>query len=315
MTAAKPAPGPGSPIGVVGLGNMGAPMARNLSAAGFGVVAFDRVAAAVDGLVADTSVQAATCLADLAGRCHAVITMLPRGEDVRDVVLGAPEGHGDRLLAGLAPGSVVLDMSSSPPRATQDLGSRLAAKDIAIVDAPVSGGVPRAIDATLAIMVGGDDAVVDRVLPLLEAMGRDILRTGPLGSGHAMKALNNYVSAAGLVAAAEALIVGRRFGLEPETMVRVLNASSGRNNSTEKKLSQQVISRRFAAGFSLGLMVKDINTALDLAQDCDLHLGLAETCVDLWRRAEALLGADVDHTAVVRLLESETGEEIAPLAR
>ncbi len=156
----------------------------------------------------------------------------------------------------LAKDALIIDMSSSVPVDTQSLGKTLAERGIGLVDAPVSGGVRRAIDGTLAIMAGGDAALVERARPVLQAMAKSVFATGPLGSGHAMKALNNYVSAAGLVAACEALLVGRRFGLQPDTIIDVLNASTGKNNSTDVKMKQFVISESFASGFSLALMAK-----------------------------------------------------------
>ena len=191
-------------------------------------------------------------------------------------------------------------MSSSDPLGTRKLGDSLAAAGIALVDAPVSGGVRRAADGTLAIMAGGEGAVIDRIEPLLAAIGRSIFRTGPLGSGHAMKALNNYVSGAGLVAALEALRVGSAFGLDPAVIVDVLNASTGRNNSTENKLKQFVLSESFASGFSLGLMAKDIRTADELARALGIPAPLAERTAALWVEAARLLGPDADHTEVDR---------------
>jgi 3-hydroxyisobutyrate dehydrogenase len=171
------------------------------------------------------------------------------------------------------------------------------------VDAPVSGGVKRAIEGTLAIMVGGSGAVIDRVAPVLSAMGKSIFRTGPLGSGHAAKALNNYVSAAGLVAAIEALATASKFGLDPEVLVDVLNASSGRNNSTENKLKQYVIPGKFTSGFSLALMAKDIRIADGLARDVGVAAPLADHVSELWNAAEKELGVSADHTAIGRYLE------------
>jgi 3-hydroxyisobutyrate dehydrogenase len=158
------------------------------------------------------------------------------------------------------------------------------------------------VDGTLAIMVGGDGRTIDRVEPLLSAMGRSIFRTGPLGSGHAMKALNNYVSGAGLIAAIEAVRVGRSFGLDPNVMIDVLNASTGRNNSTEVKLKQFVVSETYASGFFIGLMAKDIRTADSLAKELGIKVPLADRCADLWDEASRQLGEMADHTEIDRYL-------------
>jgi 3-hydroxyisobutyrate dehydrogenase len=229
--------------------------------------------------------------------------MLPDGKIVRKVLCGTA-GSNDGVLAGLAAGSLVIDMSSSAPVGTRELGAELAVRGVALVDAPVSGGVKRAVDGTLAIMAGGAAADIERCRPLLAAMGRDIFPTGPLGSGHAMKALNNYVSAAGLAAAAEAVLVGRRFGLDPAVMTDILNASTGRNNATENKLKQFILSRRYSAGFSLGLMAKDLRTALETAEATATPAPLAAACIALWNAAEARLGAAADHTAIAQYLET-----------
>jgi 3-hydroxyisobutyrate dehydrogenase len=196
----------------------------------------------------------------------------------------------------LSPGTIVIDMSSSAPLGTRALGGELKAASLPFIDAPVSGGVKRAIDASLAVMVGGDADIIARVEPVLAAMGKDIFRTGPLGSGHAMKALNNYVSAAGLTAAVEALVVGQKFGLDPNVMADILNASSGRNNTTENKLKQFIIPKNFTSGFSVALMAKDIRTADELGAAIGVATPLAEVCAELWGEAAAQLGPAADHT-------------------
>ena len=208
-----------------------------------------------------------------------VITLLPNGKIVR-------RSHGCRA-SHLAPGAIVVEMSSSAPLGTRKLGEEMIAAGFEFIDAPVSGGVKRAVDGTLAIMVGGEPATIDRVDPVLAAMGRSIFRTGVLGSGHAMKALNNYVSAAGLVAAVEALQVGRKFGLDPDLMADILNVSSGKNNTTELKLKQFIISQTFNAGFPLRLMAKDVRTADELAHALGLSTPLADLCAKLWDDARS----------------------------
>jgi len=288
-------------IGFVGLGNMGAPMAENLLKAGFELALADADPARLTGFAARAARPAS--LAELGRASELVITMLPDGKIVRKVLCGTA-GSNDGVLAGLAAGSLVIDMSSSAPVGTRELGAELAARGVALVDAPVSGGVKRAIDGTLAIMAGGAAADIERCRPLLAAMGRDIFPTGPLGSGHAMKALNNYVSAAGLAAAAEAVLVGRRFGLDPAVMTDILNASTGRNNATENKLKQFILSRRYSAGFSLGLMAKDLRTALETAEATATPAPLAAACIALWNAAEARLGGAADHTAIAQYLET-----------
>jgi len=291
---------PPAAIGFIGLGQMGTPMAARLAKAGFAVKAWDRLEPARRGFETAAGIAAANSAADVCGAVTAVVTMLPDGKAVREVLCGARGQEG--ALAAAAAGTCVIDMSSSSPVDTLALAETLKPRGFPVVDAPVSGGVKRALDGTLAIMVGGEAAAVRRALPLFQPLGGQVFRTGPLGSGHAMKALNNYVSAAGLAAAAEAVIVGSHFGLDPLVIVDVLNASTGRNNSTENKLKQQVLSGEFAAGFSLGLMAKDLHTAADIARHLGVAAPLAEACEALWSEADRTLGAGADHTEIFRYL-------------
>jgi 3-hydroxyisobutyrate dehydrogenase len=168
---------------------------------------------------------------------------------------------------------------------------------VALVDAPVSGGTKGAQDGTLTIMIGGDDeAAVARAKPILECMGKRLFDTGPLGSGHAMKALNNYVAATGFAAASEALIVGERFGLDPKTMVDIMNVSTGRNFSTENTIKGQVLTRAFASGFALGLMAKDVKIAADLAAGLDLDAPILRLASARLGDAAGAVGGGKDHT-------------------
>jgi 3-hydroxyisobutyrate dehydrogenase len=205
------------------------------------------------------------------------------------------------LGRALPRGSVVIDMSSSDPTGTRELGKALAANGVALVDAPVSGGVPKADAGTLAIMIGGDDAAaIERAQPLLEVMGKKLFLTGPLGSGHAMKALNNYVGAAAFAATSEALLVGKRFGLEPAVMVEVLNASSGRSFHTDLVFPDHVVGGKFAAGFAIGLMAKDVGIAAALAREIGVDSPLCQMTSGLWNEARDALGGTADFTAAYK---------------
>jgi 3-hydroxyisobutyrate dehydrogenase len=289
---------PPATIGFIGLGNMGRPMAARLAEAGYDLHLLDKDASVAKSFAAERGATVAPSLAALAGAASAVITMLPDGKAVREVALGR-----DGLIDNLSAGCVVIDMSSSDPVGTRELGAALLAKQIDLVDAPVSGGVPRARDGSLSTMVGGEDAVIARVRPVLESMAKHVFLTGSLGTGHAMKALNNLVSAGGLWIASEALLIGERFGLSPERIVDILNASTGRNNSTENKFKQHILSRSFTSGFSLGLMAKDLRVAADLAAATGQASPLTRLCTELWSEAESKLGGSQDHTAIIKLLE------------
>jgi 3-hydroxyisobutyrate dehydrogenase len=286
---------PPATIGFLGLGKMGLPMARRLLGAGYAVRGYDPVAAARDALAAAGGAACAEAAAAAAG-VAALITMLPDGRTVQGALLGGAHP----LAASLPRGALVLEMSSSSPIETQALAASLAEYGIGIVDAPVSGGVAKAVAGTLAIMAGGPEALVARARPVLAAMGASVWHTGVIGSGHAMKALNNYVSAAGLLAACEALRVGETFGLDPAQMVDILNASTGRNNSTEVKLKPFVLSGSFASGFALGLMAKDLRTADGLARHLGVGAPLSAATSGIWTEAEAALGRDADHTEIAR---------------
>jgi 3-hydroxyisobutyrate dehydrogenase len=273
-------------VGFVGLGNMGRPMVRNLAAAGFALVVCD-----LDReREASVAAEHGAAVGDFAP-ADVVVTMLPDDRAVRAALLD--EGIADSLR----PGAVVVDMSSSNPRGTRSLGEALSAQQIALVDAPVSGGVPRAETATLAIMVGGDsDDAIARAEPVLSALGDRIFRTGPLGSGHAMKALNNYAAAAAYAATTEALAIGRRFGLDPETMVEIFNASTGRSFVTELVLKEHVVTGRYATGFALGLLAKDVAIAADLAQAGGVDSPVCRLVSERWAAALDGLGFAADHS-------------------
>jgi 3-hydroxyisobutyrate dehydrogenase len=289
------------PVGFAGIGNMGAPMVRCLAKAGISSLIFDVNGAATEPFAKEGGpYKVARDLAEVGAGADVVVTMLPDSKIVRAAVMGGSGRKG--LVDGLKRGAVIIDMSSSFPPETQRLGDELAERGIGLVDAPVSGGVPKAVTGTLAIMAGGDGALIDRVEPVLKAMGT-IYRTGPLGSGHAMKALNNYVSAAGLIATSEALVIGERFGLSPKVMNQILNASTGRNNTTENKVDRYMLSRAFNSGFALALMRKDVGMARKLADTLGItaeELGLVSEILD---KAEARLASGADHTAVYQYVE------------
>jgi 3-hydroxyisobutyrate dehydrogenase len=292
-------------IGFIGLGQMGAPMARNLASAGGELVVFDVQQEAAAALAQEIGARAVGTAAEVGRTTGVVILMLPNGAIVRDVVLG--KGGAPGLADTMAPGATIIDMSSSDPVGTQELGAALAERGLLLVDAPVSGGVKRAVTGELAIMVGGDAAAVEAVQWILRRLGKQIFHAGPLGAGHAMKALNNYVSAAGLVAAADAVRIGAAFGLQPATVVDILNASTGRNNSTENKFHQFILSDSFASGFSLGLMAKDLGIARSMSEKTRSFAPLLECCAGLWAKADAEFKPRADHTEIFRYLQERDG--------
>lgn len=295
-------------VGFIGLGAMGWPMAARLQGAGFTVVGHDARAGQAGRFAEEVGGRNPGTLRGVAEACDVLVTMLPNSAIVEEVLLG--EGG---LAAAMKPGGLVIEMSSGVPTHTVAIGERLAQRGLRIIDAPVSGGVKKAVSGELAIMAGGRAEDIDAAEAVLKPMSKVVLRTGALGSGQAMKALNNLVSAAGLLVGVEALLIGSRFGLDPAVMVDVLNASTGRNNSTELKFKQFVLSRSFASGFALDLMVKDLGIALDVARDTHTAAPLSALCRELWASAAAVLGPGQDHTAVARfcemLAQGKLGEE------
>ena len=287
-------------IGFIGLGMMGAPMVQCLANAGFELFVDDADTARADALAAQIGGQRLS--KDNAASLDALITMLPNSAIVETVLLG---GGADGWASALARNAVVIDMSSSEPQRSQKLGAVLEERGLAYLDAPVSGGVKKAKEGTLAILVGGRAEVLARCKDVLEAMGKSILHIGGAGAGHAAKALNNYVSAAGLAATVEALHVAQRFGIEPGVMTDVLNASTGRSNTSENKVRQFMLSGTFASGFALQLMNKDLKIARALAQSVDYPMTLGVTCTTMWDEAAQRSTPATDHTEMYRLLDGD----------
>jgi len=283
-------------VGFIGIGNMGWPMAGHIAAAGHALTVYDLDAEKSVRFARERNCKATQSLAALAEN-EITITMLPTGQIVREVILEAQDGA---FAKSLRPGALVIDMSSSEPVGTRELGKAIERTGAILIDAPVSGAVPRAKTGTLAIMIGGNDKVgIERAKPVLLAMGKQLFETGPLGTGHAMKALNNYIAAAGYTAVAEALLIGQRFGLDQEKMVDILNASTGRNFSTEFMIKEQVIGGKFATGFALGLMAKDVRIAADLGEAVGLDAPVSRLIRARWAHAREKLGATRDTSEAI----------------
>jgi 3-hydroxyisobutyrate dehydrogenase len=307
-------------VGFVGLGNMGLPMTARLAGNGYHVRGFDTSEPArqtFDQLPGDGGVTAVDELTSVGHGAAAVILMLPDSDIVERVLLGrlasaAPDagGGGDGgggsggagLLASVAPGTVIIDMSSSDPARTRLLAAQTAKAGVTLIDAPVSGGVTGARAGTLTVMVGGPAEVFNRFRPLLATMGQRVIHAGGTGAGHAVKALNNLMSAANLLVASEALIAGQRFGLDPAVMLEIINSSSGRSNATENKWPNFVLPEKFEAGFAAHLMVKDIKLAQSIEHATGVKSAASDAVVDVWEAALPHIPPDADHTAIARWL-------------
>jgi 3-hydroxyisobutyrate dehydrogenase len=285
----------------IGLGAMGLPMARNLDRAGVDLLVHDAGDAAVRAAT-DAGLEALLTLDALPGAVDTVVLMLPSSGVVEAVLEGA-----GGLLDRLPTGALVIDMGSSEPSSTERLSERAATSGIGYVDAPVSGGVARAVTGELAVMAGGDAADVARALPLLEAVGGHIAHVGPSGAGHAAKALNNLLSATNIAAAAEILTAAASFGIRPEAMLDVINASTGRSQASEVKYPAEVLTGRFASGFRMDLMLKDLAIAASLTSGAGLDSPVTDAAAGVARAARALTGETPDHTELVRYYETASG--------
>ena len=243
-----------------------------------------------------------------------IVTVLPTGPIVREVLLQA---EGGAFLTAVQPGTIVIDMSSSEPLGTRELGAALRDRGVALIDAPVSkrdvafkpsasGATPGAATGALVIMVGGDDKeALARAKTLLATMGDAIFETGPLGSGHATKTLNNYASAAAHVALAEALLVGERFELDPARMIEIINVSTGRSFVSEVLFKNYLANENFVCGFALGLIAKDVKVAADLAEAMHFDARVARVAVEQWAAARDRVGATTDITAAFRAWDQD----------
>jgi 3-hydroxyisobutyrate dehydrogenase len=283
-------------VGFIGIGNMGWPMAANVAKAGHDLMVFDLDAERGARFAREHPCRVAPGLGEIATN-EVTITMLPTGPIVRQVLL---EAGGGAFAENVRAGALVMDMSSSEPLGTRELGAALRTRGAVLMDAPVSGAVPRAKTGTLAIMIGGDDQeAIGRAKPLLRSMGDRLFETGSLGTGHAMKALNNYIAAAGYTAVAEALLIGERFGLDQEVMVDILNVSTGRNFTTEFMIKEHVLGGKFGTGFAVGLMAKDVRIAADLGEAVRLDAPVSRLIRERWAVARDRLGATADTSAAI----------------
>lgn len=290
-------------VGFIGIGNMGGAMAAHLARKGFELAVYDLRRDLVEQFAAAHGARAATSGADAARDADAVITMLPNDKVVRAALLGD-----NGAASGLRAGAVVIDMSTSDPSGTQSLAADLAARGLTLVDAPVMGGVVFAKDATLDIMAGGDAAAIERCRPLFEAMGRSVILCGGVGTGHALKALANYVNACALINAVEAMAVGAKFGLDAKFMADALvTMCAGRNHPIEKKVIPHILTRKYGTGMALGFIAKDVKIARDTAAAVGAFAPLVEKVSELWTAAADTLGPTVDQSEITRYWEEANG--------
>jgi 3-hydroxyisobutyrate dehydrogenase len=291
-------------LGLIGLGHMGGPMADRLIAAGHRVVGFDASPAGRESAT-ERGIEVVAEAEQVGRTAEVVILMLPNSDIVETVaaqLVAIPAA--ERRV------SLLVDMSSSEPERTRALAAHLADAGIKLVDAPVSGGVVGAVGGTLTIMVGGTVEQFDALADVLGVLGSRVVRAGEVGSGHAVKALNNLMSAAHLLVSDEAAIAAARFGVDPEVFLSIVNTSSGRSGSTELKLPRYVLPGAFDSGFSAALLQKDVRIATSLGSGLGLDMALSDAVRQRWEELSAELEAGADHTEIIRPLERRAGIEV-----
>lgn len=297
---------PGSRVAFIGLGQMGMPMAQNLARGGYSVAGYDVSEAARVEFAQATNMPIANTVAETAADAQAAILMLPTSAVVRGVLVE------DGLFAALPNGALLIDMGSSEPMVTRELAEAATAHGLTLIDAPVSGGVIGATDGTLTIMMGGEDPQLTAVRPLFDVLGGKVVHAGGVGAGHALKALNNLLSATSLLITAEATRIGERFGLDPNVMIDAINMSSGRSFSTELKFPRYVLSESYDSGFDLRLMAKDMRIALDLGDQLGVPSTLGAASMSCWQEASQELAPDADHTEIARWVASRSSDASEP---
>ena len=285
-------------IAFLGLGAIGTPMARHI-AANSPLSVWNRTAARADEFA---RAHGATCASTPAAAAHGasvVVTCLPTSREV-EALLDGPNG----LLAGISDGALLLDCTSGDPTSSRRIAARLAERGIAFMDAPVSGGVAGADAGTLTVMCGGDEATFARARPVLECFGRKIVLVGPVGAGDALKAVNNALLAVHIWSAAEGLAALAKAGVKPSAALDVINASSGRSNTSENLVPQRVVTRAFPRTFRLALLEKDVAIAADFLREQRIPSMVIQQVAELFRLARHELGEEADHVEAVRLVEA-----------
>jgi 3-hydroxyisobutyrate dehydrogenase len=281
-------------VAFIGVGNMGMPMAANLVRAGHEVSVYDTDIARASNVAVQIGARVLSRMNDIAS-AEMVVTMLPDGRVVSAVLLGEAG-----VAAFARPGTIVIDMSSSQPLMTRETGQALVAKGITLIDAPVSGGVERAIKGTLTIMIGGDDAAaIDKAKALLSCLGTTFFEVGKLGSGHAAKALNNVVAATNYAALAETLLVAKTYGIDSKTLVDIISTSTGQSFISSVVMKQFVVPETYNSGFKVGLLSKDVTIAAELSTDLGCVSPYIQMTKERWDAACDVLGADADHSKAI----------------
>jgi 2-hydroxy-3-oxopropionate reductase len=290
-------------IGFIGLGIMGQPMAKNLLKAGHELVVFDVVPGPVAEVVA-AGAQAGGSAKDVAARCELIITMLPNSPHVKAAVLGK-----DGVLEGVRPGSILVDMSSIAPLAAQEVGAELAKKGVEMLDAPVSGGEPKAIEGSLAIMVGGKAEVFDKVKPILLKMGASAVLCGSLGSGNVTKLANQIIVALNIAAMSEALVLAAKAGVDPGRVYQAIRAGLAGSTVLDAK-APMVLKGNYKPGFRIELHIKDLQNALDTAHELGVPIPLTSQIMEIMQALRVDGHQKEDHGGMIQFYEKLAGQKV-----
>ena len=291
-------------VSFLGLGAIGRPMVGHL-AGPFDLTVWNRTSKRAAEAAKEIRARVASTPADAARGAEVVITCLPSSREV-EAILDGPDG----LMSGLERGALFIDCTSGDPASSQRIASRLAERGVSFMDAPVSGGTTAAEKGTLTIMCGGDEAVVARAMPVLEAFGEKIVHCGPVGAGHALKAVNNALLAIHIWSAGEGLAALTKAGVSPAVALDVINVSSGRSNASQNLIPARVLTREFPRTFRLALLDKDVGIAAGIARDQKVPSPMIQLAAELFMAAHRELGDEVDHVAAVQIIEEWAGTEI-----
>ena len=290
-------------VGFIGLGIMGKPMAKNIIKAGYEVVVTTHKKAVVDEMVA-AGAQGAANGKEVASKCDVVITMLPNSPNVRDAVLGK-----DGVLEGAKAGLVLIDMSSIDPVESRKIGEALAAKGVEMLDAPVSGGEPKAVDGTLSVMVGGKKDLFDKYAPLLKTMAGSVVYVGELGSGNVAKLANQIVVACNIAAVAEALTFAKKAGTDPKLVFEAIKGGLAGSTVMNAK-APMMLERNFKPGFRIELHIKDLNNALNAAHAISAPVPLTGQVMEMMQVLKADEHQKEDHSSLVKFYEKISNVEL-----
>ena len=290
-------------IGFVGLGIMGKPMAKNLMKAGYSLVVYDINENPVKEL-ADAGAKAGLSSQDVASQTEIIITMLPNSPEVKEAVLGE-----SGVIRGAKPGSIFVDMSSINPISSKEISERLLQKNVVMLDAPVSGGEPKAIDGTLAIMVGGPQKTFDEVKPLLEVMGGSVIRVGEIGSGNITKLANQIIVALNIAAMGEAMVLATKAGVNPENVYNAIRGGLAGSTVLDAKMPL-VLNRNFKPGFRIELHIKDLMNALDTAKELGTPVFLSSQVMEIMQALKVDGKSKDDHGGIVQFYEKLAKVEI-----